>query len=362
MIKYVFINAQDSVIKTWYINDLNTKIISIYNIVNNSSLSTNQKIINILTVANYNNKTIVSLLNDPNAKIYLDTGLANMYVDDSKSAILNYLENNFNLSSNNNITFLDFGLNGNYTKDSLNTILTQLNNSNSDDLINNTESETTSTIKDTIIDKTDDKDLNLNDNLSEPINDTDIKPNIINSNIIKKNKYSYLFGLDKANFYKRNIKQECCFVSQNYHLNDLDKINYITLEANYLLSEYSSIEFYIIDGSNTIPILDSSQKIVQKEKIFKGTLPNFNIDMNYPYIIYKDNLIINDSIENIINKNDGLYYITYTPKNGYSYKPINNDIKIKAILRLYDINYDSPILSGLYLKVYGGDSVWQENI
>lgn len=134
------------------------------------------------------------------------------------------------------------------------------------------------------------------------------------------------------------------------------------LSCDYSLSEYSSIEFFIIDGSETIPILEENQKLIQKERLFQGILPIFPVDTAEPVEVFKDNALTSIKITDAISKTDGLYTVTYTPTEGWKYRPKSDKIKVKIIMRLYDKYSEAPTVSKVNIKQFGGDNLWQDSI
>lgn len=174
------------------------------------------------------------------------------------------------------------------------------------------------------------------------------------------NKYSYLFGLDGLAICTQDISTDSCFIS-NYVDIESDA-EYITLSCSYMLPESAAIEFFIIDGTNTVPILAEQQKSIQKEKLFTGSLPLFPVDGSGETTVYKDNYITNLSLADVAGKNDAVYTVSYVPTGTWKYTPRNSRVKIKAIMRLYDPSSDAPIIRSISIKQWGGDALWQANI
>jgi hypothetical protein len=173
----------------------------------------------------------------------------------------------------------------------------------------------------------------------------------------KANKYSYLFGLDGLNIRAQDMASDACFISD--YIDVQSDISHITLSCSYLLSENASVEFFIIDGVNTVPILAEEQDAVQKEKLFMGSLTVFPVSASSQAIVYKDNYATSFALNDIAGKSDALYTVSYVPTSGWQYKPKSDKIKIKAILRTYDKKVDAPVIKNISIKQWGGDALWQ---
>lgn len=193
------------------------------------------------------------------------------------------------------------------------------------------------------------KDINDN-NFTSIIDNINIDENTIIDN---KKYYYYLFGIDKINIQLVKINNFSGFCSQPINIGNLNKNQYLALHAEESI-ERGSIEYYLINNSSLIPILPENQNTIKNEYIFYKTPTRFAIDKNSPITIKCNNEIVNLSLFEAINKNDGnIYTIDYTP----IIKPIdslnNENVQIKIIFRSYDQNFVS-FIKKIKLKKYGG--------
>ncbi len=195
----------------------------------------------------------------------------------------------------------------------------------------------------------------------EPVFNTQ-KPSFT-SNISEVKKYDYYFGLDSLIISRRNINQSSVFTGDDIYIGDTSEKEYIALDATYTIGDKSSIEFYIIDGDREQAIKPIDDTAIYNELIIYNMPTRFNIDLSRPYYIYKNNVPVDILIEDAISKNDGnIYTINYTPKDADKYNPINTNIKVKAILRLYDEAADFPLIESIDIRKYGGEMVWTDSL
>lgn len=169
-----------------------------------------------------------------------------------------------------------------------------------------------------------------------------------------KTKYSYFFGLDSIEFTKQSINENMCFISKDINIGFLKENEYIEISSIYNEGYDGSIEFYIIDGSDIKPILPVETDKVYNEKVFNGLKPRFIIDELEEVIIKENGYIVDKSIEQAINNIDGKYTITYMPIDPYSIKTNNENIKIKVIIRSYNLNQQLPYIKNITIRKYGG--------
>lgn len=180
---------------------------------------------------------------------------------------------------------------------------------------------------------------------------------IFKSDLQRHYRFEYYFGLDNVEFKSRNINLTCGKITNDIHIGN---VKHLELEADYSISEYSSVEFSIIDQDKEVPIMPINDDIVRNEKIFFGLPLRFPIDKTKPYYIKKDGVEVNITPEAAINSNDGLYTITYTPVDSKQYEPIEDKVKLKVILRLYDKLAEAPFIKSALIRGYGGDALWTD--
>lgn len=179
--------------------------------------------------------------------------------------------------------------------------------------------------------------------------------------ITKDKYYYYLFGLDKISiqFVKPDVKS--CFISKDIKIEALKENEYLSLKADYQC-ENGNIEFYIIDGTNEIPVLPEGEKSVIQEQVFYKVATRFTVDDVSSIKMYKDLIPSKTSLNEAINNPEEGYTVTYSPKDATSISNIINDtIKVKAIIRCYDTNY-VPFIKTIQIKKYGGDTLWKDQV
>lgn len=171
--------------------------------------------------------------------------------------------------------------------------------------------------------------------------------------------YNYLFGIDSVKISYNTISNTGCFVSNSINIGDISQKHNIELVASDYMPEYTSIEYYIIDGNNTIPILNNNISYIEHELLFPNLPTRFNIKDNV-YTIYKNfestNLKLNDV--DFTNKNI-TYTISYEPIKE-EYIPENSNIKVKIILRQYRDDCGAPYINSITLSKIGAGQLWQD--
>lgn len=186
------------------------------------------------------------------------------------------------------------------------------------------------------------------------------------SDLKKVNKFTYFSGIDSIEAKRLETNPEVCFISKSVSIGTLKDNEYIELDAKYYCDDASTIEFYIIDGEREIPILPVGDSIIQNEKIFFNMDTRFPIDKEKPVLIKQGvratNLSFNEANTKATDsKMENAYNITYTPKTSHKYKPFNQVIKIKVIIRSYEINKYSPYIKSMKIRKYGGNTLWNQN-
>ena len=171
--------------------------------------------------------------------------------------------------------------------------------------------------------------------------------------------YYYLFGLDKISVQYAEPDSKSCFVSKEIKIESLQENEYLALQADYSC-ENGNIEFYIIDGTNEIPILPEGETSVIEEQVFYKVATRFTVDDISSIKMYKDSIPSKTSLNEAINNSEEGYTVSYTPKSATAISStLNNTIKVKAIMRCYDKNY-IPFIKSIQIKKYGGDTLWTD--
>lgn len=213
--------------------------------------------------------------------------------------------------------------------------------------------------------------ISCNNYMISQINYNDVKDkdfwNIINNikkddNLLvdEKKFYYYLFGLDKIEIMYVSKSNKSCFVSKDIKIEKLKNNEYIALDSSYSC-ENGSIEFYLLDGTNEIPILAENETNVIHEKVFYKMPTRFTIDDINSIKVYKDGIPMKISLNEAMNDPEENYTVSYKPKDANSIERLINDkIKIKAIIRTYNENY-IPFIKSIQIKKYGGGALWIDN-
>lgn len=179
---------------------------------------------------------------------------------------------------------------------------------------------------------------------------------------ISSKKYSYHFGIDSINLSNLRIEPNVCFVSEDIEVGILQDDEYIELVADYDTGESGSVEFYILDGSDSKDILPIDTKTVLDEKIFFGLRTRFSINNDEPITVKKNGVIVDIPLEQATRSNEEGYTVSYTPIDAHSLNLNNSTIKIKAILRTYNKNAKAPFIKRIGIKKYGRSFLWKDNI
>lgn len=173
--------------------------------------------------------------------------------------------------------------------------------------------------------------------------------------------YYYVLGLDNIAIQFCEVASKSCFISKDIKLEPLKDNEYLTLEAEYSC-ENGNIEFYVLDGTNEIPIIPEIESNIIQEQIFYKVPTRFTIDNIDSIKIYKDSIPTKITLNEAINSSNNNYTVSYKPKDATSiYNIKNNSIKVKAIIRCYDKNY-IPYIKSIKLKKYGGDALWIDRV
>lgn len=191
---------------------------------------------------------------------------------------------------------------------------------------------------------------------------TDIYQNNISnkSEIVEKNMYTYIFGIDSITI--KHIEQETdsCFISESINVGSFSEKEYLQLICEDVVSEYAGIEYSILDGDIEIPILPVGKELIKNEKLF-ATLPlRFKLDETGLFSIKKDGLTTDISIDDAKIQVLSRFSIDYYPDFKYNYTPINSNIRIKAVIRKFNKNIDTSYIRHLKIRKYGGDTPWTD--
>ena len=178
-----------------------------------------------------------------------------------------------------------------------------------------------------------------------PINELTTKTKIEEKAEITR--YEYSIGLDFS-FGKAQVADNAIFLSDKI---TVEAEKQTVLKAIDKTSETSSIEYYIVDGINTYPILPFNVEQVISEKIFPGIPLRFEADESKEQVIRINGEISNISLEEL-NATD-INTISYYPKENSSiFVPQNSEIQVKIILRTYDKTKAAPEVLNITIEQY----------
>ncbi|MGG2085324.1 hypothetical protein [Lysinibacillus pakistanensis] len=180
-----------------------------------------------------------------------------------------------------------------------------------------------------------------------------------NSDLQRAHKFVYFLGLDKLEAKSVVQERSCIRILKDI---DVTSAEWIELDTDDYIPEKASIEYYIIDGEKEVPILPNNRKEMKNEKLFPNISTLFEVKEDN-YVIKRDGEIMSSKLNEVKNNRDATYSITYSVDNQNRYKPTNNEVKIKVILRTYDDISDAPFIKNIDVKIFGGEgTLWQENI
>ena len=171
--------------------------------------------------------------------------------------------------------------------------------------------------------------------------------------------YNYCFGIDSIKISYNTISNIGCFVSNIINIGEITDDSKIILNASDYMPEYTSIEYYIIDGNKTVPILNSNVSYIEKELLFPNLSTRFDIKDNV-YTIYKNYEATNLKLSDLDFSDKNIKYtISYEPVK-IDYIPENSSIKVKAILRQYRDDSGAPYIKSISLIKSGGGELWED--
>ena len=177
-----------------------------------------------------------------------------------------------------------------------------------------------------------------------PINELATKESITAEKSMAR--YEYSIGLDYE-FKKAQMAETAAFLFEKI---EIEPNKQTIFKIKDKTSDYSSIEYYLIDGTKTYPILSYGTKMIQNEKIFPLLDTRFEIDTTQETIIRSDGDVTTiDRSELDTTKTNT---ISYYPKDAGIYYPTNSIIQIKAILRSYDTNKAAPEILNITVEQY----------
>ena len=196
--------------------------------------------------------------------------------------------------------------------------------------------------------------------MSDPAVRKAISLSIDKNNIVEKSMYNYMFGIDSIAIKNIEQEQDSCFISQPIDINELGDGEYIQMHVEEVLDEDTTIEYSILDGDVEIPVLPFGSKIIKNEKVFNALPLRFNQDYSLAVTIKKDGITTDISLDDAKTQLLSRFSVDYFPEENYNYKPINSNIKIKAVIRSYSNATNNSYLKAIKIRKYGGDVLWTD--
>lgn len=175
--------------------------------------------------------------------------------------------------------------------------------------------------------------------------------------------YAYNFGFDTFEINRNVLYEDNYFLSEPISLGTFNENEYLQLYIEDNNSNNSSIEYYIVDGDIDVPINPIGSNYIYNERIFPETDLRFimsdKIESYNEEIIKKDGLELPISLDEVKLKYDARYSISYTPLTENTYTPLNNTVRVKAIIRTFGDNHDTiPYINNINIRKFGGNSLW----
>lgn len=180
------------------------------------------------------------------------------------------------------------------------------------------------------------------------------------SDVIEKNMYTYMFGIDSIEIKYIEQEKDSCFISEPININKLKDGEYIQLHTEQVLSETCTVEYSLLDGDIEIDILPYGQDFIKNEKLFAALPLRFLGHESETYTIKKDGMISDISLDDAKLQVLSRFSVDYFPEEKYNYTAINNNIRVKAVIRKYSNQIDSSYIKNIKIRKYGGDTPWTD--
>ena len=170
----------------------------------------------------------------------------------------------------------------------------------------------------------------------------------------------YRFGFTDLVFSTQQAAAASALVTQEI---DVAGTEYIEVFCSVINQDAGSVEIYIVDNIDEIPILPNQDRTVIKERLFYNMDTRFIVDASQPVTLYQDHKIIQQSYASLTPQQlqSNLYTLSYTAAGEpFRYKPAANKIRLKLICRQYK---EAPLImvQNLFIKKYGGTATWNSN-
>lgn len=204
--------------------------------------------------------------------------------------------------------------------------------------------------------------------ISKKYNSNDIDEEVFASsipegdNLMDVSFYGYSFGIDKIDIKLVDQEDDCIFISETINIGTLSEKEYIQFNVSDYQDENCCIEYSILDGDRDVPIIPIGVDHVENERIFAKLPLRFLQDESNAYVIKKNGLVVEISLDDAKTQLIDRYTIDYFPKESFNYTPINNSIKVKAVIRKFGTTEKVPYVESIKIRKYGGELLWMEKL
>lgn len=190
----------------------------------------------------------------------------------------------------------------------------------------------------------------------------DIYNNNINTSkeIIEKNMYSYIFGIDSIKVKYIEQEKDSCFISQSINIGEVKPNEYIQLHVKDNVKEYACVEYYLLDGDIEIPLAPAGTKIIKNERLFSSVPLRFAEVRDTDIVIKKDGLLTDISLDDAKKQILSRFSVDYLSSFKYNYTPINSNLRVKAIIRKFTNQIDKSYIDLIKIRKYGGEALWTD--
>lgn len=190
----------------------------------------------------------------------------------------------------------------------------------------------------------------------------DIYNNNINTSkeIVEKNMYSYIFGIDSIKVKYIEQEKDSCFISQSINIGEVKPNEYIQLHVKDNIKEYACVEYYLLDGDMEIPLTPAGTKIIKNERLFSSVPLRFTEVRDTDIVIKKDGLLTDISLDDAKKQILSRFSVDYLSSFKYNYTPINSNLRVKAIIRKFTNQIDKSYIDLIKIRKYGGEALWTD--
>ena len=100
--------------------------------------------------------------------------------------------------------------------------------------------------------------------------------------------------------------------------------------------------------------------MIKNEKLFAALPLRFLKDTTESFVIKKDGMISDISIDDAKLQVLSRFSIDYYPESKFNYTSINSNIRIKAVIRKFNKGVDTSYIRHIKIRKYGGDTPWTD--